>query len=227
MSSLSETAARGRFITFEGGEGSGKTTQIALLATRLREAGHEVVATREPGGTPGANALRHIILSGTVEALGNEMEAILFAAARLDHLQSLIQPALERGAVVLCDRFHDSTRAYQGSRPGADTDFLSVLETATLETGRPDLTFVLDIPAEAGLQRAAGRRGAGKADRFEKEDVALHEARRQAFLDIAADEPGRCAIVDARGDVGSVAAAIADALSARLPSLLLPAPVSP
>jgi len=134
MSGLSETADRGRFITFEGGEGSGKTTQIALLATRLREAGHEVVATREPGGTPGANALRHVILSGTAEALGNEMEAILFAAARLDHLQSLILPALERGAIVLCDRFHDSTRAYQGSRPGADSDFLHVLETATLET---------------------------------------------------------------------------------------------
>ena len=220
MSTLAQTESRGTFITFEGGEGSGKTTQIALLATRLRKAGHEVVATREPGGTPGANALRHIILSGTVEALGNEMEAILFAAARLDHLQSLILPAIERGAVVLCDRFHDSTRAYQGSRPGADTDFLRVLETATLETGRPDLTFVLDIPAEDGLRRAAVRRGAGEADRFEKEDVALHETRRQAFLDIAVRERERCAIVDARADVVTVAAAIADALSARLPSLL-------
>ncbi|WP_062202575.1 dTMP kinase [Aureimonas sp. AU12] len=207
----------GCFVTFEGGEGSGKTTQIARLAARLRGRGFDVVETREPGGTPGADALRQIILSGAAESLGNEMEAILFAAARLDHLTSLILPALDRDAIVLCDRFHDSTRAYQGSSDGADAEFLQSLEDATLEMRGPDLTLLLDVPAEIGLHRAAVRRSGRAVDRFEKEDLAIHERRRQAFLEIAHQEPDRCVVIDATGNAEAIEAAVEAAFRSRLP----------
>lgn len=207
----------GCFVTFEGGEGSGKTTQIARLATRLRGRGFDVVETREPGGTPGADALRQIILSGAAESLGNEMEAILFAAARLDHLTSLILPALARDAIVLCDRFHDSTRAYQGSSEGADGEFLQSLEDATLEMRGPDLTLLLDVPAETGLHRATLRRSGQAVDRFEKEDLAIHDRRRRAFLEIARQEPDRCAVIDATGSADAVEAAVDAAFRSRLP----------
>ncbi|SJZ59349.1 dTMP kinase [Consotaella salsifontis] len=208
----------GFFITFEGGEGSGKTTQIERLAARLRNRGYTVVTTREPGGSPGADALRHVILSGAAEALGAELEAVLFAAARADHVANLIRPALERDAIVISDRFHDSSRVYQGLSPDVEASFLDALERAALGGVYPDLTLILDIPAKDGLARAAIRRGIGHADRFEKEDVAIHEARRQAFLAIARDEPERCVVVDASRSVDAIAGEIASAVDQRLAS---------
>ena len=198
----------GFFVTFEGGEGSGKTTQIGLLAETLRARGTEVVVTREPGGSPGADAIRHIILSGAAEALGPDVETMLFSAARIDHIAAVIRPALEAGKTVLCDRFHDSTRVYQGLA-GVDPALLDALEAATLDGPCPDMTIVLDIPAADGLKRATARRGPETADRFEREGVALHEARREAFLKIAAAEPGRCLVVDAARPPEAIARDIA------------------
>lgn len=203
-----QSATAGLFVTFEGGEGSGKTTQIQRLAERLRNEGHRVTSTREPGGSPGADALRNILLSGAAEPLGNDMEAILFAAARIDHTDVVIRPALRRGEVVLCDRFLDSTRVYQGGASAGDPDFLAILEEATLDGLLPDLTLILDLPAAVGLRRAAARRGTDAADRFERQDVLIHEARRQAFLAIAKAEPGRCVTIDASADPDTVSAAI-------------------
>ncbi|WP_246332880.1 dTMP kinase [Aureimonas mangrovi] len=209
----------GFFVTFEGGEGSGKTTQIARAARALRDTGREVVVTREPGGSPGADAIRRIILGGRAKALGADVEAVLFAAARADHLQTLIRPALARGAAVLCDRFLDSTRVYQGLADGVDPAFLALLEDATIAETRPDLTLILDLPASEGLSRAAARRGEDAADRFEAEGLDLHDARRRAFLEIAEREPERCVVIDAAADEGTVAARVAAALSERLPVL--------
>lgn len=198
----------GFFVTFEGGEGSGKTTQISRLAAHLRSQGEAVCQTREPGGTPAADVLRDIILSGKVKELGVETEALLFAAARRDHIEGVILPALSRQEVVLCDRFHDSTRVYQGSKAGLEASTLSVIEAATLDGVLPDLTVILDIPAVKGLERAALRRGQEKADRFESEGIELHEQRRAAFLAIAAREPHRCMVVDAARDMNSIEAEI-------------------
>lgn len=188
---------RGKFITFEGGEGSGKSTQAALLVTRLRRLGIAVVQTREPGGSPGAEAVRHVLLSGAAKPLGAETEAMLFAAARADHLDTTIRPALARGAWVVCDRFADSTRVYQGAVGAVDPAVIRALERVTVGDTVPDLTLVLDLPAEAGLARAAGRRQGGDADRFEAEDVSFHARLRDAYRAIAAAEPGRCAVIDA------------------------------
>ncbi|MFD2237772.1 dTMP kinase [Aureimonas populi] len=207
---------RGLFITFEGGEGSGKTTQIERAASFLRGHGREVVTTREPGGSPGADAIRRIILSGRAREFGPDVEPVLFSAARADHIQQFIRPAIEEGRDVLCDRFHDSTRVYQGLGEDAEREFLSRLERATLQGLYPDLTFVLDLPAALGLQRAAARRGADEADRFESEGVELHEARRQAFLRIARSEPERCEVIDAARSVDEVAASIEAALRERI-----------
>lgn len=207
---------RGFFVTFEGGEGSGKTTQIARLAAFLRGRGHTVCLTREPGGTPAADALRQILLSGRARDLGSETEALLFAAGRRDHIEGVIQPALARGEIVLCDRFHDSTRVYQGSLGGVSPETLAVIEAATLEGIAPDLTFLLDLPAEQGLRRAAARRGAEAADRFESEPVALHEQRRAAFLRIAAQEPNRCVVVDAAREAEAIEAEIRSIVLDRL-----------
>lgn len=216
--SASEPSLSGLFVTFEGGEGAGKTTQIARLSQTLRERGHDVVATREPGGTPAADAIRALVLSGAVEASGPESEAILFAAARLDHIEIVIRPALKRGAVVLCDRFLDSTRVYQGMAPGADAEFLRIVEDAVLEDVRPSLTFILDLPAAIGLERARRRREDDAADRFEKETLDLHEARRQGFLQIARDEPSRCVVIDAARSEDEVAHAIASVVERHLPA---------
>lgn len=206
---------RGRFITFEGGEGAGKSTQMKRLAAALAERGIAVVETREPGGTPDAEAIRSFILSGRARPLGGGGEAVLFAAARADHVDRVIRPALARGAFVLSDRFTDSTRAYQGA-DGVDTALLDGLETLAVGETRPDLTVILDLPAETGLARAAARRGAGDADRFEGETIAKHEARRRIFLEIAAREPGRCAVIDATRGVDDVAAEIWQVVSERL-----------
>jgi dTMP kinase len=187
---------QGYFITFEGGEGAGKSTQIARLAKALSRDGHAVTQTREPGGSVGAEAVRNVILSGQAEQYGVEVEAILFATARNDHIEQLIRPALIKGHIVLCDRFIDSTRVYQGLSGNLDSHFLTNLERISLNGVRPDLTIILDIDPIIGLQRAERRR-VGAADRFEKESVEIHERRRQGFLNIAQREPHRCVIIDA------------------------------
>ncbi|MBM3551549.1 MAG: dTMP kinase [Alphaproteobacteria bacterium] len=203
------TPERGRFVTFEGGEGVGKSTQLARLADHLRECGFEVVTTREPGGTEKAEKLRDFLLSGGAAPLGPLAEAALFSAARADHVQALIGPALKRGAWVLCDRFADSTRAYQGACGGVDARTLALLERAAAGETRPDLTIVLDLPARDGLARAATRRDGGEtADRFENEGLSFHERLRQAFLDIAESEADRCCVIDAARSVDDVAGAI-------------------
>lgn len=206
--------ARGIFISFEGGEGAGKSTQIARLAASLREMGHEVVVTREPGGSPGAEAVRHVILSGAAEPFGPAMEAILFAAARADHLDQVIRPAVARGAIVLCDRFVDSSRVYQGVTGDLEPAFMQALEAATVAGTMPDLTVVLDLDPETGMKRATKRRGEEEADRYEKEALAIHRRRRQAFLDIARAEPERCVVIDATKPPAKVATAIVKAVHA-------------
>ena len=199
-------------MTFEGGEGAGKSTQIRILADRLRAAGYEVVVTREPGGSPGAEAVRHVVLSGAAEPFGPEMEALLFAAARADHIDRTIRPALERGAIVLSDRFVDSSRVYQGVTGGIDRGFMESLERTTVEDMMPDLTLILDIDPEEGLRRASERRGASQADRFEREALSLHRRRRKAFLEIAKAEPKRCKVIDASRPTGKIAAEIASTI---------------
>ncbi|WP_353844850.1 dTMP kinase [Rhizobium sp. CSW-27] len=214
--------APGLFVSFEGGEGAGKSTQIRRLGDTLSAAGHEVVVTREPGGSPGAEAVRHVILSGAAEAYGVRMEAMLFAAARADHVEALIRPALSAGKVVLCDRFIDSSRVYQGITGNLDRVFIERLERVAIDGVRPDLTLILDLPAAEGLARASRRSAAASAgqavapDRFEKEEIAVHEKRRQAFLDIAAAEPARCRVIDAARDESEIAADILQLVEARL-----------
>jgi len=208
--------ARGFFITFEGGEGAGKSTQIRRLAEKLAARGHDVITTREPGGSPGAEAIRHILLSGAAEPFGPAMEAILFAAARSDHVEQLIRPAVARGGIVLCDRFVDSSRVYQGAAGNLDPAFMAELERVSVGGMLPDLTLILDIDPAEGLRRAAARRGLAEPDRFEKESRTVHERRREAFLDIAGREPGRCVVVDASGDADSVEQAVTSAAFAAL-----------
>jgi dTMP kinase len=204
--------ARGLFITFEGGEGAGKSTQIATLAAALRETGYDIVLTREPGGSPGAEAVRHVLLSGAAEPFGPGMEALLFAAARSDHVEQIIRPAVERGAVVLCDRFLDSSRVYQGVTGDLDPAFMRGLEAITINGMKPDLTIILDLDPEEGMRRAEARRGAESADRYEKETLDIQRRRRRAFLDIARAEPDRCVVVDASRSPGDVAEAVAGAV---------------
>lgn len=207
---------RGFFITFEGGEGAGKSTQIGALAGRLRELGREVVVTREPGGSPGGEAVRHVLLSGAAERFGPSMEAVLFAAARADHVDSVIRPAVERGADVLCDRFMDSSRVYQGVTGELDPAFMRALERVTVAGMTPDLTLILDIEPAEGLRRAQARRGAAVADRYEKEELEMHVRRRDAYLAIAAAEPERCAVIAAGGSPEAVAEAVWSAVRQRL-----------
>jgi dTMP kinase len=207
---------RGRFITFEGGEGTGKSTQAKLLASRLREAGIEVVLTREPGGSPGAEIIRHVLLSGAAQALGADAEAMLFAAARADHVSTVIDPALERGAWVVCDRFIDSTRVYQGALGEVDARIVRRLERIAIGDTMPDLTFILDVPAELGLERAARRRGRGEPDRFETEAPAFHVRLRQAYRAIAESDPRRCVLIDSQGAKDAVAEQIWRIVRARL-----------
>ena len=205
--------APGRLITFEGGEGAGKSTQIELLAEALERAGLRVVATREPGGTPFAEGLRKLLLdkaAGDVDPLG---EALLFSAARIDHVEKVIAPALRQGAFVLCDRFTDSTRAYQGAMGGVDMRLLALLERIALGERRPDLTLILDVPAAEGLARAS-RRGDG-GDRFEARDLGYHEGLRRAFLDIAKHETARCRVIDSARPKTEVAAEILQLVSDR------------
>jgi dTMP kinase len=187
----------GRFITFEGGEGTGKSTHAALLATRLKSFGIAVQITREPGGSTGAEIMRHILLSGVARPLGPNVEALLFAAARDDHLNTLIRPALSKGTWVVCDRFADSTRIYQGIVGQVDERAIRAMERIVVGETRPDLTLVLDVPAKEGIRRAASRRGEAGADRYEAEELAFHEKLRDGFLTLAANEPDRCVVIDA------------------------------
>ena len=210
--------ARGFFITFEGGEGAGKSTQITRLAERLRGEGRSVVVTREPGGSPGAEAVRHVLLSGAAEAFGPVMEAMLFAAARSDHVEQVIRPAVERGAIVLCDRFLDSSRVYQGIGNGLDAGFMARLEQIAINGMMPDLTLIFDIDPEEGLRRATARRGRDVADRYEKETLDVHRKRRDAYLAIARAEPERCAVIDAGGSMDEVEAAVTGVVLAALDS---------
>ncbi|EFL90262.1 dTMP kinase [Ahrensia sp. R2A130] len=188
---------RGHFITFEGGEGAGKSTQIKRLAKKLEDDGHEVVVTREPGGTTGAEAVRHVVLSGAAQPFGTELEAVLFAAARADNVRELIKPALARGAIVLCDRFMDSSRVYQGASGGVSSNMMDMLERAVTEDARPDLTLLFDLSPEEGLKRAADVWKDDGPDRYESEALAQQHIRRDAYLAIAKAEPDRCKIIDA------------------------------
>lgn len=206
---------RGRFITFEGGEGSGKSTQIKMLAERLDAAKLRAIITREPGGSPGAEIIRHLVLSGMGKLLGPDAETLLFAAARDDHVRTVIRPALNQGTWVLCDRFSDSTRAYQGRVGKVDPAILNAMERVTIGDLKPDLTFILDVPVEVGMQRAASRRGTGTPDRFEAEDLRFHQQLRDAYRQIAADEPQRCVLIDANADATTVAAKVWAALRDR------------
>jgi dTMP kinase len=209
---------RGQFITFEGGEGSGKSTQIKMLADRLATEKLRAVVTREPGGSTGAEIMRHLVLSGMGKLLGPEAEALLFTAARDDHVHTVIKPALEQGVWVLCDRFSDSTRAYQGRLGQVDPRILNALERVTIGDLKPDLTLILDVPVEIGLQRAAARRGTGAPDRFEAEEISFHQKLRDAYRRIAEDEPQRCVLIDANADADAVAAKVWAALRERLPA---------
>jgi dTMP kinase len=217
---MAETAVkrvpgRGRFISFEGGEGSGKSTQIRLLAERLDAARLRAIVTREPGGSPGAEIIRHLLLSGMGKLLGPDAETLLFAAARDDHVRTVIKPALSQGVWVLCDRFSDSTRAYQGRLGRVAPEIMNAMERVTIGNLKPDLTVILDVPVEVGMQRAAARRGSGAPDRFEAEDVKFHQQLRDAYRQIAADEPKRCVLVDANADANTVAASVWAALRDR------------
>jgi dTMP kinase len=207
---------RGRFITFEGGEGAGKSTQAERLAARLRTLAIGVVTTREPGGSAGADIMRHVLLSGAAKPLGPVAETLLFAAARADHIGTTIGPALQHGKWVVCDRFIDSTRVYQGVLGAVDPKLIRGLERLTASDAVPDLTFILDLPAETGLARAAQRRGGAPADRFETETIEFHTRLRQAFRDIAAAEPQRCALIDADRPADKVADEIWSIVNSRL-----------
>lgn len=205
--------ARGKFITLEGGEGAGKSTQAARLAAWLGEQNHRILVTREPGGSPAAEAIRELLLGGRAAPFGPLAEAVLFAVARADHLETAIRPALADGRWVISDRFMDSTLAYQGSN-GADPAELARLEEIAVGGTRPDLTLILDLPAELGLRRARARTSG--ADRFEADALRLHEERRRTFLAIAAREPERCVVIDASVDEDAVATAIRAAVAERL-----------
>ena len=205
--------ARGRFITFEGGEGAGKSTQLKRLADRLRADGREVVATREPGGSPGAEAIRDLVLNGAADRWSPVTETLLMYAARRDHIERVIQPSLARGAWLVCDRFADSTRAYQGAGGGTDPGLIAALEAQVLGEARPDLTLIFDIPPETGLERAQAR---GGEMRFESKGLEFHERLREGFLAIARAEPERCVLIDATGSMDAVEAAIWSAVQARL-----------
>ncbi|PZQ53862.1 MAG: dTMP kinase [Phenylobacterium zucineum] len=205
---------RGRFITFEGGEGAGKSTQVQRLAARLKADGREVVTTREPGGSPGAESIRDLVLRGAADRWSPVTETLLMYASRRDHIERVIEPALTRGGWVVCDRFADSTRAYQGAAGGTDPDLISALERHIVGDVKPDLTLVFDLPAEVGLARAHARAGAEM--RFESKGMAFHERLREGFQAIAAAEPGRCALIDATATMDEVEAAVWAAVDGRL-----------
>lgn len=198
---------RGKFITFEGGDGAGKSTQISLLAEHLKREGIPVLTTREPGGSPGAEEIRTLLLTGDKNRWSAVSEALMFAAARHDHLRQVIRPALEKGQWVLCDRFSDSTMAYQGIAGGLDKTLIKDIDFFATEGFSPDLTIILDLPVAEGLKRSGARnhQDGSDEDRFEKKGEAFHEKLRQAFLEIARQNSERCFVVDAAGSEEAVA----------------------
>lgn len=204
----------GRFITLEGGEGAGKSTQIARLKTWLEGRGKTVAATREPGGSPGAEMIRKLLVEGPAERWDGVTEALLHFAARRDHLRTTVWPALKRGAWVISDRFADSTRAYQGYGHGLDLAMLERLYGVAVGDFRPDLTLVLDLPIDVGLARAAARRGT--ETRYESLPIEFHRRVKAGFLEIAKREPSRCVVIDAALDIDTLAATIARTVSDRL-----------
>jgi len=205
---------RGRFITLEGGEGAGKSTQIHLLKDVLEGAGKTVLTTREPGGSPGGEEIRNLLVNGNTHKWEPLTEALLNYAARHEHLEKVILPALAEGTWVICDRFADSTMAYQGYGHGMDREIIRRLHRLVVGETAPDLTLILDMPVDTGLARA-GARGEGE-DRYERMGTEFHERLRQGFLDIAKKDPVRYEVIDATGDVGAVAMAINDAVAHRL-----------
>ena len=205
---------RGRFITVEGGEGAGKSTQVALLVAALERAGISALATREPGGSAGAEAIRRLLLEGEGARWDAHSEALLLTAARRDHVTRVIEPALVRGMWVVSDRFADSTLAYQGYGRGLAAAEITALQRFALGDFAPDLTLILDLPAAAGLARAAARSPA--ADRFERLDPSFHDRLRQGFREIAAAEPGRCVLIDASGEPEAVHRGVFAAVAQRL-----------
>lgn len=207
---------RGRFITLEGGEGAGKSTQAARIVAALKGLGIPAIATREPGGTAKAEELRAALLTGVIAPLGPAAEALAFSAARVDHLDRKIKPALEEGVWVVCDRFADSTRAYQGALGHLSPQLIRAMENVVVGADQPDLTLMIDLDPEKGLARAAARRGDNSADRFEGQNTAFHRALRAAFVKIAADEPQRCALIDGARSENDVAAEIWHEIENRL-----------
>lgn len=206
--------SRARFITLEGGEGAGKSTQAKLLAEKLEQRGHEVLLTREPGGSDGAEAIRQLLVEGDTDRWTPLTETLLHFAARADHLARTVRPALEAGKWVICDRFIDSTMAYQGMTQGLGLDPIHRLSALVIGDDMPALTLVLDLPIEMGLSRAKGR--AGKEDRYERMGLDFHQRLRSAFQTLTQAYPERCMLVDAAFDVDMVAAQIWGAVSSRL-----------
>jgi len=211
---------RGCFITLEGGEGGGKSTQARRLAEALERAGRAARLTREPGGSPGAEQIRGLLVNGEVQRWDPLTEALLHFAARREHVQKTILPALASGTWVISDRFADSTLAYQGFGHGVDRAAIADLYRICVGDLKPDLTLILDLPVDAGLARAAGR--GGGEDRYERMDRGFHERIRAGFLEIARQEPKRCVVIDAARDADTVCLAILDALRQRLPEALTP-----
>ena len=208
------SSARGRFITLEGGEGAGKSTQIRLLAAWLRERGIDVVQTREPGGAPGAERIRELLVKGDADSWTPIAETLLHYAARADHLGRTIRPALAAGRWVICDRFADSTTAYQGYGHGVAFDFIDSLFKAVVGDTAPDLTLILDLPVEQGLQRAAAR--SGHENRYEQMAVEFHSRLRSGFLAIARANSQRCAVIDAGRAVDAIQSDIQAEIGRRL-----------
>ena len=210
--------AQGKFITLEGGEGAGKTTQRNRLSERLSALGYEVVVTREPGGSPGAEMIRNLLVQGETSRWQPTTELLLHFAARNEHVTHTVRPALEQGAWVISDRFADSTMAYQGIGLGVGREAVKSLYKLTVGDLKPDLTLILDLPVDLGLERAKVRHagnGSGE-DRYERMGRAFHARLRDAFLDIARQEPQRCAVIDASGDIDSVAVSIWAEVQSRL-----------
>jgi len=212
----------GLFITFEGPEGAGKSTQVRLLAERLRSEGREVIVTREPGGTPTGERIRAILLEPDSVQLAPETEALLHSAARAQHIVEVIEPALRRGAIVISDRFKDSTLAYQGAGRGLDVRQLGAIQDFATRSIEPDLTILLDLPVEIGLARRFGE--PDTMNRMDAESRGFHSRVRRAFLELARLEPARWIVIDAQGDVATVASAVIKGASPRLPALLTTVP---
>ncbi|MBT3358478.1 MAG: dTMP kinase [Rhodospirillales bacterium] len=203
---------QGVFVTFEGGEGSGKSTQVDLLAQALGGVGVEVVTTREPGGAPAAEHIRTLLVEGDADRWTPKSEALLNYAARIEHLRQTIRPALQSGRWVICDRFADSTTAYQGYGHALGSDWVAALHELVVGDLQPDLTIILDMPVETGLKRAEIR---GGVDRYERMDVQFHERLRAGFLEIAARNPERCTVIDATGSIENIQTAVRQAVHAK------------